>query len=158
MHRHRKKKLLRMGLSLSLVMACAAFLPAQKVKTVDGVKVIQNNSKPKAPKGVPTKITFHEELSVGGGDDPETSFSEVGLFVVSDDGAIYGLDMKARNIKVYDAEGELLAVIATDVFDPNCKNMDLAVDSKGQVYIVDTVRLQIHVFVRENGEPRGGQP
>jgi hypothetical protein len=92
-------------------MTCAAFLPAQKVKTVDGVKVIQNNSKPKAPKGIPTKITFQEELSVGGGDDPETSFSEVGLFVVSDDGAIYGLDMKARNIKVYDAEGKFVRLI-----------------------------------------------
>jgi len=48
--------------------------------------------------------------------------------------------------KVYDKEGSLLAVIADDVFDPSCKNMDVAVDSVGRVYVVDTVRLEIKVF------------
>jgi len=51
--------------------------------------------------------------------------------------------------KVYDAEGQLLAVVADDVFDPNAKNMDLAVDSRGRVYVVDTVRLEIYVFSPE---------
>ncbi len=50
---------------------------------------------------------------------------------------------------VYDAAGELLAVVAADVFDLNCKNMDLAVDSKGRVYIAETVQLHIQVFVLE---------
>jgi hypothetical protein len=77
---------------------------------------------------------------------------------VSDLGLVYVTEKAGPRAKVYDAEGELLAVIAADVFDLNCKNMDLAVDSEGRVYIVDTVRLQIHVFVRENGERRGGQP
>jgi hypothetical protein len=77
---------------------------------------------------------------------------------VTDQGHVYVTEKAGPRAKVYDAEGDLLAVIATDVFDPNCKNMDLAVDSKGRVFIVDTVRLQIHVFVRENGEPRGSQP
>ena len=40
-------------------------------------------------------------------------------------------------------------MIADDVFDPRCKNMDLAVDSKGRVFVIDTVRLQIHVFTPE---------
>ena len=48
-----------------------------------------------------------------------------------------------------------LAVIATDVFDLNCKNMDIAVDSKGRVYVADTEHLEIHQFVPEAGE---GQP
>lgn len=48
--------------------------------------------------------------------------------------------------KVYDKSGGLLAVFATDVLDPHCKNMDVATDSKGCVCIVDTVRLQIQVF------------
>jgi hypothetical protein len=69
---------------------------------------------------------------------------------VSDGGLVYVTEKAGPRAKVYNSDGELLAVIATDVFEPNCKNMDLAVDSKGRVYVVDTVRLQIHVFVREN--------
>jgi len=49
-------------------------------------------------------------------------------------------------VKVYDFGGKLLAVIATGEFDPNCKNMDVAVDSRGRVYVVDTVKLEIFVF------------
>jgi sugar lactone lactonase YvrE len=51
--------------------------------------------------------------------------------------------------KVYDAAGNLLAIIAADIFDPNCKNMDIAVDSRGWVYVTDTVRLAIQVFAPE---------
>jgi hypothetical protein len=48
--------------------------------------------------------------------------------------------------KFYNGSGELLAVVGEDEFDPNCKNMDVAVDSKGRVYVVDTARLQICVY------------
>ena len=54
--------------------------------------------------------------------------------------------------KVYDFEGNLLAVIASEVFDLGCKNMDLAVDALGRVYVIDTVRLEVLVF-----EPSQGQ-
>jgi sugar lactone lactonase YvrE len=71
---------------------------------------------------------------------------------VSERGYVYVTEKAGPRAKVYDAEGNLLAVIAADdVFDPNCKNMDLAVDSEGRVYIVDTVRLQIHAFIPEEG-------
>lgn len=53
--------------------------------------------------------------------------------------------------KVYDFAGRLLDVIASDVFDPGCKNMDVVVDSRGRVYVADTVRLHILAF-----EPTGG--
>jgi sugar lactone lactonase YvrE len=48
--------------------------------------------------------------------------------------------------KVYDAAGQLLSVVAADVFDPAAKNMDVAVDSAGRIYVADTVRLEIRVF------------
>jgi sugar lactone lactonase YvrE len=47
--------------------------------------------------------------------------------------------------KVYDAEGALLAVVASS-FDPAAKNMDVAVDSTGRIYVADTGRLEIRVF------------
>jgi sugar lactone lactonase YvrE len=49
-------------------------------------------------------------------------------------------------VKVFDREGSLLAVFGEAAFDPNCKNTDVAVDSRGNIYAVDTVRLQICVF------------
>jgi hypothetical protein len=55
--------------------------------------------------------------------------------------------------KVYDAAGELLAVIAERTFDPNAKNMDVVVDSTGRVYVADTVRLEVRVFEAREGTP-----
>jgi sugar lactone lactonase YvrE len=72
---------------------------------------------------------------------------------VADDGRVFVTEKAGPRAKVYDGAGSLLAVIAADVFDPNCKNMDLAVDSKGSVYVVDTVSLEIKVF-----EPEGEKP
>jgi sugar lactone lactonase YvrE len=54
--------------------------------------------------------------------------------------------------KVYSPEGQLLSVVADDGFDPGAKNMDLAIDSQGRIYVVDTVRLEIRVFASTNGE------
>jgi sugar lactone lactonase YvrE len=49
-------------------------------------------------------------------------------------------------VKVYDAAGELLGVVADTVFDAGCRNMDVAVDGQGRIYVADTVRLEICVF------------
>ena len=63
--------------------------------------------------------------------------------------AIYTTEKAGPRVKAYDFSGKLLAVIATD-FDANCKNMSIAVDvrnaAKKRVYVVDTVKLAIHVF------------
>jgi len=53
--------------------------------------------------------------------------------------------------KVYAPQGTLLAVVADDVFDPSAKNMDLAIDSRGLIYVADTAALEIHVFEAAGG-------
>jgi sugar lactone lactonase YvrE len=70
---------------------------------------------------------------------------------VSGQGLIYVTEKAGPRAKVLANSGNLLAVIATDVFDPNCKNMDITVDSGGRVYVADTVRLEINVFGPEDG-------
>ncbi len=62
-------------------------------------------------------------------------------------GRIYVTEKAGPRAKVYDPEGELIAVIASDIFDLGCKNMDLTIDSLGRVYVVDTVKLLINQFV-----------
>ena len=64
-------------------------------------------------------------------------------------GAIYVTEKAGPRAKVYDPGGKLLAVIATTVFDANCKNMSIAVGSHGHVYVADTVKCAILVFVPE---------
>jgi len=59
---------------------------------------------------------------------------------------IYTTEKAGPRVKAYDFSGKLLAVIATDLFDINCKNMDIAVDARGRVYVVDTVKAAILVF------------
>jgi len=59
---------------------------------------------------------------------------------------IYVTEKAGPRAKVYDFSGQLEAVIAADVFDPNCKNMSVAVDGRGRVYVADTVKLAVHVF------------
>jgi sugar lactone lactonase YvrE len=59
---------------------------------------------------------------------------------------IYVTEKAGPRVKVYDFNGKLISVIAEEVFDPNCKNMDIAVDGRGRVYVVDTVKFQILAF------------
>jgi hypothetical protein len=59
---------------------------------------------------------------------------------------IYVTEKAPPRVKAYDFNGGLQAVIAAEVFDPNCKNMSVAVDRHGRVYVADTVRLAILVF------------
>ena len=61
-------------------------------------------------------------------------------------GAIFTAEKAGPRVKAYDFAGNLLAVIATEVFDANCKNMSIAVDARDRVYVVDTVKLAILVF------------
>jgi hypothetical protein len=59
---------------------------------------------------------------------------------------IYVTEKAGPRAKVYDFSGNLQAVIASAAFDANCKNMSLAVDARGVVYVADTVKLAIFVF------------
>ncbi len=59
-------------------------------------------------------------------------------------------------VKVYNAAGELLAALGAEDFDPDSKNMDIAVDRQGRIYIADSVRLQVGIYERASraaGEP-----
>jgi sugar lactone lactonase YvrE len=65
---------------------------------------------------------------------------------LSPEGHVVVTEKAAPRLKIYDAEGKLRAYVGPEAFDANCKNMDVAVDAEGRIYVVDTVRLQICVF------------
>ncbi len=67
---------------------------------------------------------------------------------------IFVTEKAGPRAKFYDFSFKLLGVIHGDAFDPMCKNMDIAVDARGSVYVADTVRLQVLVFEAvEGGRP-----
>jgi sugar lactone lactonase YvrE len=68
---------------------------------------------------------------------------------VDGEGRVIVSEKAGPRVKVYDPEGELLAVVADDLFAPAAKNMDIAVDGSGRIYVADTVTLEIHVFETE---------
>ncbi len=71
------------------------------------------------------------------------------------DGTIFVTEKANPRAKVYAADGSLLAVISDNDFDLNCKNMDVAVDSAGNVYVVDTVALHVCVFAPQTASTAG---
>jgi len=68
---------------------------------------------------------------------------------VTERGHVVVTEKAPARAKVYDDDGKLISVIGTEAFDQNCKNMDVATDSQGHIYIVDTVGLRIQVFAWE---------
>jgi hypothetical protein len=59
---------------------------------------------------------------------------------------IFVTEKAGPRAKVYELDGILAGVIADHVFDPNCKNMAIAVSTRGRVYVADTARLEILAF------------
>jgi len=67
------------------------------------------------------------------------------------DGNIVVTEKAGPRMKVFDPEGKMLALVGSDAFDPECKNMDVATDAEGRIYVADTERLRICVFAEEKG-------
>jgi len=61
-------------------------------------------------------------------------------------GACYVTEKAGPRAKVLDADGNLIAVIADNVFDPNAKNMAIAVGAQGRVFIGDSAKKRILVY------------
>jgi len=98
----------------------------------------------------------------GGGSDPTgfTGCCNPTNVALAGAGRVVVTTKAGPQVKVYDADGKMLALIGDDQFDPNCKNMDVTVDAKGRLYVIDTVRLHICVFAperRERTEADGGK-
>ena len=49
-------------------------------------------------------------------------------------------------VKVYDTEGMLLAYIGSEHFTKNAEGLDLAVDSKGRIFVIDPGNGRVSVF------------
>lgn len=145
------KKAGRIILSLIIVISICDLLQAQKVKTIDGVKTILNGKKPKPPKATLSKLRLEEELTIGEGDDPEKSFSEVSIFTVTDNGYIFALDFKDRKVKVFDDSGTYVQSIGKKGQGPGELNMPagMLISQENELIIEDSLNRRLAIFTLE---------
>lgn len=145
------KKVGRIVLSLIIVISFCDLLEAQKIKTIDGVKTILNGKKPKPPKATLSKLRIEEELTIGEGDDPEKSFSEVTGFSVDDNGYIYALDIKDRKVKIFDDSGAYVRSIGKKGQGPGELNMPsgILISQQNELIIEDTLNRRLAFFTLE---------
>lgn len=104
------KKLFSVFLAFLLVFFLAIQVKADqiKIKTVDGVQVIENPKKPAPPEGTLSKMTLREEISIGQGEFDEDMFAELTSMDVDSDGNIYILDRKDKKVKIFDSAGKFV--------------------------------------------------
>ena len=67
---------------------------------------------------------------------------------LSPDGGVVVTVKADPHVKLFDAAGTLRGVVGVGEFDPASKNMDVAVDSRGRIYVADTARLEIRVYAQ----------
>jgi len=79
-----------------------------KVKTVDGVQVIENSKRPAPPEGTLSKMTLKAEFSIGEGEFDEDMFADLTSLDVDGDGNIYILDRKDKKVKIFDSAGKFV--------------------------------------------------
>ncbi len=103
------KKLIFTAIAMVLLVSCGKKSEQAKVEMVDGVRLVHNPATPLYPD---KKVTFEEELSIGGEDENgEIILYQPIRLAVDDDGNIYVADMSDSKIKVFDAQGNFIRSI-----------------------------------------------
>jgi len=145
------KKALSIGLGLLLIFCLFGQIQAQKVKTVDGVQVVENPEKPKLSTGIPTKLILNEDFKIGDSEVEEEMIAQVTFFVVDENGTIYALDWKANNIKVFDKNGKFVRTIGKQGQGPGEINFPsgLLITPENELLVEDAGNRRLAYFTLE---------
>lgn len=151
--RLRMKKSATVFIGLFLILIGPSGVEAQKIKTIDGVKVISNGKKPNAPKDKPATIKLTEEMVIGLSDNQDEALSEVGNFVVDKEGNLFVVDSKDRKVKAFDRNGRFLRLIGKPGEGPGELGMPTGVQftKDGQLMIEDATNRRLSFF-KPSGE------
>lgn len=119
-----------------------------QVKTVDGVKIIENPKEPAPPKDALTKLSLEEEFSLGQGGADEEMFSEISGLDVDNDGNIYILDRKERKVKIFDRTGKFLKQFGKEGQGPGEMSMPLSIQitSNKELVVADALNQRLSFY------------
>jgi hypothetical protein len=145
------KKTLNVGLGLLLIFCLCGQIQAQKIKTINGIEVIENPEKPKAPKGVPTELILEEDFKIGDSEVEEEMIAQITFFVIDENESIYALDWKANNIKVFDRNGKFIRTITKQGQGPGEINFPsgLLITSENELLVEDAGNRRLAYFTLE---------
>lgn len=73
---------------------------------------------------------------------------------VARDGRIVVSEKADPRVKVYTPEGRLLDVFGSGDFDLSCKNMDVAIDGRDRIHVIDTERRTILTYEPDSAATR----
>jgi hypothetical protein len=130
-------------------LALAAVLSAQKVETVDGVRVVHNEKGGlwgKAP-----KVALEFVLKIGDVDteDEHLAFNFPNDVAVDKDGNIYVLDAGNARVQKFGPDGRYLATIGRKGQGPGEFMMpdSMAFDRDGNLVVADMAQSRVHVII-----------
>jgi len=144
-----KRRTRRIFVPLGLMALTVTLLPGQyKVRAENGVTIVTNGRKPDPPKGAPTKLTFEEIYTVGGGDSPDASFVLATSLDVLPEGTVYVVDSKDSRVKVYDAAGKFLRAFGRQGQGPGEMNQPtgILVSPDKEILVEDILNRRLAVF------------
>jgi sugar lactone lactonase YvrE len=129
---------------------------AQKVETVDGVRVVHNGASGKWGKEPEVSIDFIKTIGEIESDDEAVVFFMPSDIAFDRQGNIYVLDTGNHRIQKFDAGGKYKATIGRAGQGPGEFQYPqaLAIDSEGYLYVSDTGNRKIHVLKPDGFEFR----
>lgn len=129
---------------------------AQKIETVDGVKVIHNDAEGQWGKNPQVELKFIKTIGEMDSDNDELIFYMPADAAFDSQGNIYVLDSGNHRIQKFSPDGEYLATIGQQGQGPGEFQypQSLAVDRDGNLYISDMGNRKIHVLKPGGGELR----
>jgi len=132
-----------------LALVLAAPLAAQKIETVDGIRVVHNEKR--GLWGKTPKVTLELVRKIGDIDteDENLAFNYPSDIAVDRDGAIFILDAANARIQKFGPDGKYLATIGRKGQGPGEFIMpgDLDIDKDGNLVVSDSAQSRIHVII-----------
>lgn len=149
------KKVFRLSVYItSLLLIFSASLYAQKIETVDGVRLVHNEKDGKWGKTPKVSLEFVRKIGELETEDENIAFHIPSDIVIDEQGNIYILDAGNHRIQKFDPDGNYLATFGRrgqgpgEFFFP--ASLDL--DSQGYMYISDPQNQRIQILKPDGTE------
>jgi len=139
---------------ISLLLIFSAFLTAQKVETVEGVRVVHNEKSGKWGKNPQVSLEFVRTIGELETEDENIAFHIPSDIAVDDQGNIYVLDAGNHRIQKFDPEGKYLATFGrrgqgpAEFYLPS----SLVLNHQGYMYISDSQNRRVQILKPDGTE------
>jgi sugar lactone lactonase YvrE len=149
------KRYFACALIMTMIWGCAK-LWAQKIETVDGVRVVHNEKGGQWGKTPKVALELVRKIGDIDSDDENLSFNQPGDVAMDTRGNIYILDSANARIQKFGADGKFLASIGRKGQGPGEYMMPDSIDfdAAGRLIVYDPFQLRIQAFTGDGKETK----